>query len=177
VYKIEPLSKAHHREAFDCGSEPLNRFLKQTARQHAERGLSQTFVLVEDNAIPPKPILGFFALNLCQVESATLPLEYARKLPRESGAVRLGRLAVTITHQGQHLGARLLFDAMRRCAEIFRAAGGIGLLVEAKDEAAKRFYKRFGFESYPDEEWALFLPIKTIQEVLASVGLLPNSSS
>ena len=35
--KLEPLAKSHHRDAFDCGSEPLNLFLKQTARQHAAR--------------------------------------------------------------------------------------------------------------------------------------------
>jgi hypothetical protein len=58
--RFEPLSKAHDRESFDCGSEPLNRFLKQTARQHAERGISKTFVLVEADTAEPKPILGSF---------------------------------------------------------------------------------------------------------------------
>ena len=62
--KIELLSPSHDREGFDCGSEPLNTFLKQTARQHAVRGISRTFVLVEEDAAEPKTVLGFFSLNL-----------------------------------------------------------------------------------------------------------------
>ena len=85
--KLELLAKAHDRAGFDCGSEPLNAFLKQTARQHAERGISRTYVLVEEEAQEPKAILGFFSLNLCQIKSETLTTEEARRLPRDvSGA-------------------------------------------------------------------------------------------
>jgi hypothetical protein len=72
VHKIELLKKSHNRDGFDCGSEPLNLFLKQTARQHAERGISRTFVLVDEGASAPKPIIGFFSLNLCQIKSESL---------------------------------------------------------------------------------------------------------
>lgn len=50
MYKIELLSRAHDREGFDCGSEPLNAYFRQTARQHTERGISRTFVMVEEEA-------------------------------------------------------------------------------------------------------------------------------
>ena len=70
--KIELLAKSHDRDGFGCGSEPLNLFLKQTARQHAERGISRTFVLVDGDAAAPKPILGFFSLNICQIKSESL---------------------------------------------------------------------------------------------------------
>jgi hypothetical protein len=72
VRKIELLAKLHDRDGFDCGSEPLNSYLKQTARQHAARGISRTFVLVEDNTSELRPILGFFTLNLCQIKSESL---------------------------------------------------------------------------------------------------------
>lgn len=168
MHKIELLAKSHDRDGFDCGSEPLNLFLKQTARQHTERGISRTFVLVDDAAAAPKPILGFFALNICQIKSETLPPAEAKRLPRDVSAVRLGRLAVATAHQRQGIGKTLLVAAMGKFLEIFNTAGGIGLFVDAKDHAAKRYYEQFGFVSLPSDELELFLPVKTIQEALAS---------
>ncbi len=168
--KLEPLAKTHDRAGFDCGSEPLNAFLKQTARQHAERGISRTYVLVEEDAPEAKPILGFFSLNLCQVKSESLTPEEARRLPRDVSGVRLGRLAVAKECQRQGIGKLLLVGAMGKFMEIFEAAGGIGLFVDAKDQAARRYYEQFGFVSLPSNELELFLPVRSIQEALADVG-------
>lgn len=168
MHKIELLAKAHDRDGFDCGSEPLNLFLKQTARQHAERGISRTFVLVDEAAIAPKPIIGFFSLNICQIKSESLTPQEAKKLPRDVAAVRLGRLAVSRANQRQGIGKVLLVAAMGKFIEIFNSAGGIGLFVDAKDQDAKRYYEQFGFVSLPSNELELFLPVKTIQEALAS---------
>ena len=47
---VEPVSRDHDRERFDCGVEALNAlnalnaFPRQTARQHQDRGISRTFV-------------------------------------------------------------------------------------------------------------------------------------
>ena len=165
--KIELLAKSHDRDGFDCGSEPLNLFLKQTARQHAARGISRTFVLVEDGASEPKPILGFFSLNLCLLKSESLSVEEAKKLPRDVSGIRLGRLAVAREYQRQGIGKTLLVAAMGKFIEIFNTACGIGLFVDAKDQDAKRYYEQFGFVSLPSNELELFLPVRTIQEALA----------
>ena len=170
MHKIEPLSQSHDRDGFDCGSEPLNLFLKQTARQHAERGISRTFVLVDDDATAPKPILGFFSLNICQIKSESLTPGEARKLPRDVSGVRLGRLSVAIAHQRQGIGKTLLVAAMGKFMEIFNTAGGIGLFVDAKDQDAKRYYEQFGFVPMPSNELELFLPVKTIHQALTSPG-------
>ena len=167
MHKIEPLAKFHDRNGFDCGSEPLNQFLKQTARQHAIRGISRTFVLVDEAASEPKPIFGFFSLNLCQMKSESLTAEESRKLPRDVSGVRLGRLAIAKNIHGQGLGRILLVAAMRKFIEIHNSAGGIGLFVDAKDQQAKRFYEHFGFLPLPSNELELFLPVATIQGALA----------
>ena len=164
--KIELLKKSHDRDGFDCGSEALNLFLKQTARQHAERGISRTFVLVEAGAVAPVPILGFFSLNICQLKSESLTAEAARQLPRDVSGIRLGRLAVATTCQRQGIGKTLLVAAMEKSLEIFNTAGGIGLFVDAKDQAAKCYYEQFGFVAMPSNELELFLPLKTIQAAL-----------
>jgi ribosomal protein S18 acetylase RimI-like enzyme len=166
VHKIELLAKSHDRDGFDCESEPLNLFLKQTARQHAERGISRTFVLVDDGASAPKPVIGFFSLNLCQIKSESLSADEAKKLPRDVSGIRLGRLAVAKTYQRQGIGKTLLIAAMGKFIEIFNTAGGIGLFVDAKDQAAKRYYEQFGFVPLPSNELELFLPVKTIQAAL-----------
>ena len=168
MHKVELLAKTHDRDGFDCGSEPLNLFLKQTARQHAERGISRTFVLVDEKSSAPIPILGFFSLNICQIKSESLaPLE-TKKLPRDVSAVRLGRLAIAKACQRQGIGKTLLVAAMGKFMEIFNTAGGIGLFVDAKDQDARRYYEQFGFVSLPSNELELFLPVKTIAEALAS---------
>jgi ribosomal protein S18 acetylase RimI-like enzyme len=166
VHKIELLAKSHDRDGFDCGSEPLNLFLKQTARQHAERGISRTFVLVDEAATTPKPIIGFFSLNICQIKSESLTAQEAKKLPRDVAGVRMGRLAVSKACQRHGIGKILLVAAMGKFIEIFNSAGGIGLFVDAKDQDAKRYYEKFGFVSLPSNELELFLPVKTIQEAL-----------
>lgn len=167
MHKIELLAKSHARDGFDCGSEPLNLFLMQTARQHAERGISRTFVLVDENAAEPKPVIGFFSLNICQIKSELLAPDDAKKLPRNVAGVRLGRLAVAKSWQRQGIGQTLLIAAMEKFMEIFNRAGGIGLFVDVKDQDARRYYEQFGFISMPSNELELFLPVKSIREALA----------
>ena len=90
---------------------------------------------------------------------AGLPPETAKKLPRypTMPAVRIGRLAVDLHFQGQGLGAALLFDARQRAlrAEIAVYA----LVVDAKDEAAKRFYSHHGFHHLRHLTNAMFLEL------------------
>ena len=167
MIKLELFSRAHDRDGFDCGSEPLNTYLRQTARQHTERGISRTFVLVDEAATEPKPIVGYFTLNICQLRAEQLPAEVARRLPREVAGVKLGRLAVSKTRQRQGLGKLLLVAAMKKFVEVFDSAGGIGLFVDAKGNEAKAYYERFGFVSLPDTPLLLFLPLQTIRDALA----------
>lgn len=166
--KLEVLHKSHDRENFDSGSEPLNTYLRQTARQHAERGISRTFVLVDE--AEPKRILGFFSLNLCQLKSENLSPAEAKRLPRDVSAMKLGRLAVAKDLQRRGIGKVLLAGAMQKVVEVFQSAGGIGLFVDAKDQDAKKYYEQFGFVPLPSNELELFLPIATIQEALAGGG-------
>lgn len=167
MFKLESLSRAHDRDGFDCGSEPLNTYLRQAARQHADRGISRTFVLADESSAEPKPVAGYFTLNICQLRAEQLPAEVSRRLPREVSGVKLGRLAVAKARQRQGLGKLLLVAAMKKFIDVFDSAGGIGLFVDAKDAEARAYYERFGFVSLPDNPLLLFLPLQTIRETLA----------
>lgn len=79
MLKIELLNTNHKREKFNCGVPALNTFLQKTARQHIKKGISRTFVLIDDSE--PDEILGFFTLTACEVRSSQLPQKYARKYP------------------------------------------------------------------------------------------------
>jgi ribosomal protein S18 acetylase RimI-like enzyme len=124
-------------------------------------------VLVDEDAVTPTAILGFFSLNICQIKSESLSPQEAKKLPRDVSGIRLGRLAVAKAYQRQGIGRALLVAAMEKFIEIFNRAGGIGLFVDAKDQEAKQYYEQFGFVSLPSNELELFLPVKTIQDALA----------
>jgi GNAT superfamily N-acetyltransferase len=162
MLKLEALDKSHDRAAFDCGREALNRFLREVARMHMDRGISQTFVLVDAEAMPPKAVHGFFSLSACEAESATLPSTLAKKYPSCIPAIRLGRLAISLTQQGKGLGTDLMAMALVKTAEAAARVGVAGLFVDAKDESLTRFYERFGFESLPDSPLTMFLPIQKI---------------
>ena len=164
MFRVEPLDANHDRTGFDCGEEPLNRYLQQIARQHIAKGISQTFVLVEEEARLPKPILGFFTISLCQVLGEQIPVKWAKKLPWQIPAMRLGRLAVSLDRQGSGLGKALVAEALFRIARVADMAGGIGVFVDAKNEAAAGFYARFGFRPTPSGPLTLFMPTETIRQ-------------
>jgi GNAT superfamily N-acetyltransferase len=164
VRAIELLEKHHDRDRFDCGSDALNQFLKQTARQHIQKGVSRTFVLVDTEQ--PEVIIGFFTLTLCEVRTEKLPTRFAKKYPARVPGVKLARLAVSKDCQRQGIGGVLLIEAMQRALIVAENAGGIGLFVDAKDEVAKAYYVRYGFVSLEDISLELFLPLATIQQMI-----------
>ena len=162
-YRIENLGGGHDRAAFACGVEALDRYLKTQAGQDIRRRVANCFVAVPSDG---KTIAGFYTLAAASIPLAELPPEQARKLPRYPilPAALIGRLAVDSRHAGRSLGSALLFDAMERAA---KAAPAIfAILVDAKDEDAARFYRRFGFQTFASRPLTLFLPIATALKVL-----------
>ncbi len=55
---------------------------------------------------------------------------------------------------------------MKKVIEVFESAGGIGLFVAAKGDAARAYYERFGFVPLPDHALQLFLPLQTLRKTL-----------
>jgi GNAT superfamily N-acetyltransferase len=134
--------------------------LAQTARQHQQKDISQTFVAVEPER--PGTILGFYALSACELGTADLPAQLVAKLPGRIPAVRLGRLAVARSVQRQGLGKLLLVDAIKRVCGVREQIGVFALFVDAKDEEAVTFYARFGFTSLPQATRTMVLPLKHV---------------
>ncbi|MDD2850392.1 MAG: GNAT family N-acetyltransferase [Desulfuromonadaceae bacterium] len=160
---ILPLDIQQNRTAFDCNVRVLNDFLHKTARQHREKGLSNTFVLLDE--ANQCEILGFFTLSFLEIEAETVPREHFRNMPtsKRLPAAKLARVAVDKHHQGKGYGDLLVADAVKRVATTCRESGGVvGFFVDAKDESVKRFYLRFGFIPLQDAPLSLFLPLKSL---------------
>jgi ribosomal protein S18 acetylase RimI-like enzyme len=159
--KVELLNRIHNRGKFDCGNDLLNNFLQQTARQHLNKGISRTFVVVD--TAEPTAILGFFTLSICEVEIEKIPTKFASKYPDRVAGVKLARLAVDLQSQGQGLGGIMVSETILRVMAIAEIVGIVGLFVDAKDLTARNYYRRYGFDSDSDTCLLMFLPLATIQ--------------
>ena len=160
--KIETLTRDHNRTAFDCGNDELNRYLRNTARQHVEKGISRTFVLVEDSN--PSDILGFFTLASCEILVEKMPRKYAKKYPARAPAAKLARLAVKKNLQRKRLGTQMMVNAIERILRVSEHLGIVGFFVDAKNKEARSFYGQFGFIALPDNPLELFLPLSTLRK-------------
>jgi hypothetical protein len=160
---VEPLGD-HDRAAFSCGVEALDRYLRQQATQDMRRRVAAVFVL---RTVASPAILGYYTLSATGVQPADLPPEVTRRLPRYDSfpATLIGRLAVDRLTQG--LGKVVLLDALARSLRQSAEIAALAVVVDALSDAARRFYEHFGFQLFLDREDRLYLPMKTIEQLLA----------
>ena len=164
----EPISKKHDREAFDCGDEALNEFLRRYARKSHERGGAKTFLAIGD---ADKSVLGFYSLSPASVDYARAPEIVRRGLARHDvPGFRLARLAVDLRWQGRGIGGQLLLAAGRRCLLAAAEVGGIVLVIDAKNERVAAWYASYGAVPLLDAPLTLLLPLATIQDALKRAG-------
>jgi GNAT superfamily N-acetyltransferase len=167
----EPIGQQHNREAFDCGEEALNEFLRRYARKSHELGGAKTFLAIDDS--DNHTILGFYSLSPASVSYATAPEIVRRGLARHDvPAFRLTRLGVHRQVQGQGLGGQLLLAAGRRCLLASSEIGGVALLIDAKNEKVARWYASYGAVPMLDTPLSLLLPLSTVKAALKSAGKL-----
>ena len=164
-FAIEPLGKHHDRSRFQCGSASLDRYLQQQVRQDAEKRVAAPFVAL----VPGDPrVLGYYTLSASLLPLEDLPDDITRKLPRypQLPVTLLGRLAVDQTTKGKGLGEFLLLDALHRSLATAAQIAAMAVIVDAKDDAAAAFYRHFSFIALQANPRRLFLPMKTVAQLL-----------
>lgn len=165
----EPINKKHDREAFDCGEDTLNEFLRRYARKSHERGGAKTFLAIGDAG--EKTILGFYSLSPASVDYARTPEIIRHGLARyDVPGFRLARLAVDRRWQGQGIGGQLLLAAGRRCLLAAAEVGGVVLVIDAKNEKVAAWYASYGAAPLPDAPLTLVLPLSTVEAALGKAG-------
>lgn len=163
-FRFEPLSTRHDRAAFSCEQERLNLYLRQQAGQDVRKRVAAVYVLTPDG----KTIAGYYTLSQYAIDAGELPQELAKKLhvPKydKLPATLLGRLARSKEFKSSGVGDILLIDALKRALEHSRKIASLAVLVEAKDEKAANFYRKYGFIDFPDHPNRLFIPMKTVEQ-------------
>jgi GNAT superfamily N-acetyltransferase len=159
--RVGALTSDHDRSRFESGSEALDRYFRTQAGQDARKNMAAPFVLI----LPDGMIGGYYTLSSTSVLLAELPAQTVRKLPRYPlvPATLLGRLAVDRRSQGKGYGRFLLADALYRAAQSEIAS--FAVIVDAKDDAARRFYERESFLPLPDQPMKLFRPMADIRRL------------
>lgn len=165
THRIEPLAKHHDRQSFKCGSEALDRYLQQQARQDADKHVAAPFVLVDPPAVT---VLGYYTLSASMLSVDEIAPELAKKLPRypQLPVTLIGRLAVDSQLKGQGRGEFLLMDALHRSLAHAAEIAAMAVVVDAKDEAAEAFYRHFDFAPLQTNPRRLYLPMKTVAALL-----------
>lgn len=157
---IESLAKEHQVRSFDCGEPALNEYLQRFALKNSKKGVARTFVVVLEGC---RDVLGFYTLSAGSITFQNLPPDAAKGMPKYPVPVaRLGRMGVHKDQQGTGLGTFLLSDAMNRVAQTSAEIGIFALIIDAKNEGVKAFYRKFGFIEFNDVPLSLFLPVNTI---------------
>lgn len=166
---IRRLEEFDQVEAFDCGDDPLNNYLKRHAWANQQKSsLGVTYVAIDEGA--PRTVLGYFTLATASVPRDAFPRKYVRGLPPyDLPLILLARLAVDRRFSGKGLGHALISEAFKIA---LRVADDVGCRCIITDAYRQRtdWYARYGFvplegaaETGPQR---MFLDIRTLRLAL-----------
>lgn len=159
--RIEKLSREHDLTGFDCGEEPLNRFLAKFALVNQFANAAQTYLGLADN-----DIAGYYTLTVGDIEYSDAPERLTKGLARHPVPLMvLARLAIDKRWQGRGLGAALLKDAVAQTLIAAEIGGIRALAVEAKHKSARAFYEHFGFVSSPTDPLSLYILVSDLRRL------------
>jgi GNAT superfamily N-acetyltransferase len=157
---IEKLRRDHPIDAFDCGQESLNQWLRKHALQNQGAGAAQSYVGLLGGVV-----IGYYSLAVGQIEYINAPERLRKGLARHPVPIMLlARLAVDKSWQKKGVGRALLRDAVLRTLQAAEIAGIRALAVHAKDDAARRYYEQFDFEASPADPLHLLVLLKDLRK-------------
>jgi GNAT superfamily N-acetyltransferase len=158
-----PLKGSHDLAAFDCGVPALNSYLKKFALQNQRNQSVRTYVATRGDRV-----IGYYTLAAGSARREETPARVAKGLAAHPvPVILLARLAVDRNELGKGLGSGLLKDALLRAVAAADIVGCRAAMVHAKDEAAKAFYERFGFEPSLTDPFRCFLLMKDVKAILS----------
>ena len=157
----QPLADHHVLDAFDCGVQSLDDWLKRRAAGNQTSGASRTYVICATEAV-----VGYYCLAAGALGHADAPGALRRNRPDPIPVMVLGRLAIHKDHHQAGFGTALLHDALGRTWQAAEIAGVAALLAHALSEDAKRFYRSRGFVESPIKPMTMCLILDSVRKAL-----------
>jgi GNAT superfamily N-acetyltransferase len=145
LYRSEQIRDDHVLDSFSCGNDYLDGWLRRSAVACGRKNVARTYVWADDDAV----VWAYFSLAPDKVRRADLPRDIGRGDPDEIPAVLIGKLALHHALQSRGLGRQLLVDALSRAVSAVEIVSGRYIVVDAIDEDAVAFYRRYGFTPLP----------------------------
>ncbi len=161
-YRVEAFAAGHDLDAFDCGHDALNDWLRLHAGLAAGQG-TRTYLLTDEAT---GAVVGYFAVAPHLLERDDAPPGVRRRAPQRIPAILLAKLALDTSLQGQGLGAELMVHALTTIVTAARAAGGRVVVVDAIDENAASFYRAHDFKPSPGDPRRLIMKLSTVAQGL-----------
>ncbi len=156
------LTKEHDITHFDCGKTALNNYLLKNALDNTLNNSSKCYVTTKGIKV-----VGYYCLSVCSVEKVFAPTRIGQGLGSYPvPLILITRLAVDLTEQNKGIGYSLLMNALLMSIQVSAKVGVRGIIVHAKDEQAKEFYLKYGFEPSPIDGLHLYMLIKDIKKTL-----------
>jgi predicted GNAT family N-acyltransferase len=158
------LDKSHDRSDFLCEEESLTEYLQKQVSQDINKGLVTCFVVADDQ----QKVIGYYTLTSESLGRDTIPEAYQKKIPKNYNApvILIGRLARHSSQRGTGLGEYLLMDALFRSYQLSKQSiGAMAVVVDPINEAAEKFYRKYGFFRLPDSG-KMFMPMSIISKLV-----------
>jgi GNAT superfamily N-acetyltransferase len=141
----ERLDATHDLSDFQCGQPALDDWLRRAAVNAERMGTARTRVWVAAEG----QVVAYFTLAPHLVTRREVEPRIGRGSPRAIPAVLLARLALDARRHGRGEGSLLLVEALTTAIDGMRAVGGRLIVVDAIDEEAAAFYRKYGFTPCP----------------------------
>src|SRR5215831_14232657 len=141
---IRRLEEHDQVEAFDCGDDPLNNYLKRHAWANQQKSsIGVTYVAIDEGA--PRTVLGYFTLATASVPRDAFPRKYVRGLPPyDLPLILLARLAVDRRFSGKGLGHALISEAFNIALRVADDVGCRCIITDAYRDRTG-WYACYGF--------------------------------
>jgi GNAT superfamily N-acetyltransferase len=156
------LAADHDLSGFQCGDERLDSWLRDHALASQRADIARTYLMLEDETA-----VAYISLTTGSIRPASAPKRYARGMPRRPlPTILIARLAVDRRYQDNRIGRRLLAEALRRAVQASDVVAARLVVVDAIDDRAAAFYRRWGFVDVPENPRRLFRKISDIRRSL-----------
>ncbi len=138
---IEPLSKEHFFDEFDCEHQDTTDFLKDDALRYQNENIAVSWVVKDKFNV----VLGYVTLSMAAIKANIPKIKLDGVSVRQYPALKIGRIGVTKEHKHRKIGKLLIMIATWKAKDLQDVVGCRHLIVDSYFDRIT-FYEQFGFE-------------------------------